>query len=215
MPRLGPTFEGFTVNSFDDVRARWGYINDTGAPQIVDIGPKNKFTPDPAGRGQPTDFLEGRQRSVFSTGLQAGKNLVWTLQSPDGSRRTGTAGYPNLNLVPYVICTWHHDDARIPGGIVVRNRGMSLGIRNPNNFTVEIPVGNFNLIKYPARLDTQPGAFQWRDGSQTVSIPPGEKAQVIVSFLNEDELLEWVILGNSSGRDVAVMPNCDDPPTTV
>jgi hypothetical protein len=218
MGRLGPTFEGFTVNSFDDVRARWGYINDFAGPADVAIGPKNKFTPSPENRGQPTNFLPGRQRSVFSTALEGpGKNLVWTLETPvDGSRRTATAGYPNLNLKPSVICTWKFDGVRTPGGPLVENRGMSFRVHNPNNFTVEVPVGNFNLLRYPARLDAIKDAFTWGNGvSQTVSFRPGDSNQLIVKYLDLNEILEWVILGNSSGIDASVMPNCDPPPTTV
>ena len=70
--------------------AHFGYLNENDETVIIPIGSKNKFTPRPRDRGQPFAFLPGRQIDVFQVEFD-GSELVWTLTSPNGSRRTSTA----------------------------------------------------------------------------------------------------------------------------
>ena len=70
--------------------ARFGYQNDNSVSVTIPIGNNNKFSPNPQGRGQPTVFLPGRQRSVFEVPFN-GSNLVWSLKGPDNQTRTSTA----------------------------------------------------------------------------------------------------------------------------
>jgi hypothetical protein len=77
----------------------FGYLNENPVQVHIPHGGRNKFTPGPHGQGQPTVFLPGRQVAVFEINF-AGGNLVWTLQSPNGSRRTATASSGNAQPRP-------------------------------------------------------------------------------------------------------------------
>jgi hypothetical protein len=79
-----PNFDGVTYIAF------FGYKNDNSVAVEIPVGPSNKFTPSPIDRGQTTVFEPGRFRFAYSVVFD-GNNLVWTLTSPNGSRRTSTA----------------------------------------------------------------------------------------------------------------------------
>ncbi len=57
--------------------AFFGYENRNPFPVVVPVGPRNKFTPPPFDRGQPTVLLPGRQRFVFSVGFDRRGVLAW------------------------------------------------------------------------------------------------------------------------------------------
>lgn len=91
---LSPVLECTRVNGPDDCTAVWGYNNpDNDFVPFEPIGSRNRFSPAPQDRGQPENFLAGRQVCVFTTDFNC-NNLVWNL---DG--RTGTAN-GNANLCP-------------------------------------------------------------------------------------------------------------------
>jgi hypothetical protein len=54
----------------------FGYRN-TGPTTVLSIGAQNRFSPDPADRGQPTTFESGTHINVFSATTSA--TLTWTL----------------------------------------------------------------------------------------------------------------------------------------
>jgi RTX calcium-binding nonapeptide repeat (4 copies)/A nuclease of the HNH/ENDO VII superfamily with conserved WHH len=82
----------------------FGYQNDWNAPISIPVdATKNKFSPLPVDRGQPSVFAVGRQRKVFSVAFVSG-NQVWTLKSPNGSTRTATAS-PTTALCPATTTT--------------------------------------------------------------------------------------------------------------
>ena len=83
---ISPVLEVVYREADGSYTAVWGYLNRNNVPITVPIGATNRFWPDPAGRGQPTVFLVGRQVRVFETPFASG-NLVWSLKG-----RTGTAG---------------------------------------------------------------------------------------------------------------------------
>ncbi|NRB48637.1 MAG: thrombospondin type 3 repeat-containing protein, partial [Saprospiraceae bacterium] len=96
--RLSPILEG--VNFDTDKKkyvACFGYLNGNTGNVTVEIGGDNKFTPG-TDLGQPTEFLPGRQVSVFCIPMETGQNYVWTLTGPDGQTRTATAGFPNNDV---------------------------------------------------------------------------------------------------------------------
>jgi hypothetical protein len=65
--------------------AWFGYQNDNPVAVYIPVGTRNKFTPSPRDRDQPTIFLPGRAVRAFSVTFP-GTNLVWTLNG-----RTATA----------------------------------------------------------------------------------------------------------------------------
>ncbi|MEP2773505.1 MAG: hypothetical protein ABJH05_15240, partial [Fulvivirga sp.] len=77
-------------NNTDVYTAHFGYLNENSLAINIPAGSDNKFTPTPFDRGQTTTFLPGRHQDVFTVDFD-GSNLVWTLASPNGSRRTSTA----------------------------------------------------------------------------------------------------------------------------
>jgi hypothetical protein len=70
--------------------AYFGYKNDNSGPVAIPVGGQNKFSPNPAERGQPTVFQPGRQVGVFSV-LFNGSNLVWTLNGRMATASTNPA----------------------------------------------------------------------------------------------------------------------------
>jgi len=86
-----PVLECVEYNSTNDIYiAHFGYLNENAEAVVIPVGSDNKFTPSPINRGQTIWFQPGRQVDVFSVEFD-GSNLVWTLASPNGSRRTSTA----------------------------------------------------------------------------------------------------------------------------
>jgi hypothetical protein len=71
-------------------RARFGYSNRNDVPVDVRVGSDNSMAPDPEDQGQPDLFYPGRHKDVFRTTFE-GRELVWTLEGPDGRRRHATA----------------------------------------------------------------------------------------------------------------------------
>ena len=88
-----PILECVTQEGPSQYTAVYGYKNENALPLIIPIGTRNKFTPSPQDRGQPTVFWPGRtppDRGVFEVTFDGG-DLVWALKGPDGSTRTATA----------------------------------------------------------------------------------------------------------------------------
>ena len=88
-----PILECVTQEGPSQYTAVYGYKNENAFPLIIPIGSRNKFTPLPQDRGQPTVFWPGRtppDRGVFHVPFDGG-DLVWALKGPDGSTRTATA----------------------------------------------------------------------------------------------------------------------------
>lgn len=59
-------------------RATFGYTNTSTAFVSVPVGRDNRFSPAPAGRGQPTLFAAGRQSGAFTVDFD-GRPITWTL----------------------------------------------------------------------------------------------------------------------------------------
>ncbi len=63
--------------------ALWGYQN-RGTNVDVPLGTDNAFSPGAANRGQPTSFLPGRNKGVFTTTFD-GSTLTWNLTGEQGA----------------------------------------------------------------------------------------------------------------------------------
>lgn len=81
---VAPVFEGWRRNADGSYRFYFGYLN-RNYEQVLDlpVGPSNQFEPGPADRGQPTHFLERRQRFVFTVAVPKDwdlkQRLTWTV----------------------------------------------------------------------------------------------------------------------------------------
>ena len=75
-----PVLECVVFNATTPDLAVWGYANPSGQPVPIPVGADNRFTPNPADRGQPEVFEPGRVVGVLQTPFQAGAaTLEWTL----------------------------------------------------------------------------------------------------------------------------------------
>jgi hypothetical protein len=61
--------------------ALFGYENGTKVPATVAIGNRNKFSPKPVDRGQPTTFAPGRHVGVFTVEFDGSGAIVWHLDN--------------------------------------------------------------------------------------------------------------------------------------
>ncbi len=83
---VSPVLECVATNTDGTYIAWFGYRNPNSASVPLAVGTRNKFTPNPTNRNQPTLYAPGRQVRVFGVTWNGSGNLVWTL---DG--RTSTA----------------------------------------------------------------------------------------------------------------------------
>lgn len=159
--------------------AVFGYKSDYTHPVRIPPGALNRFTPTPQDRGQPTDYLPGRQLDVFTVRF-AGGTLVWTLTSPDGGTRSATAGAG-------AATPWIWAPVRPVLEVVHANGDGSytaeFGYRNDNPFAVTIPVGSDNRFS-PSPADR---------GQDTVFAPGRQVRTFAVDFSGGN--LVWVLRG--------------------
>ena len=88
-PGIFPVFDGWETSPDGSRLLYFGYMNRHPGEVTLPIGSENGFEPGPADRGQPTNFLPGRQRHVFTVKVPADfkDKLVWTLTSEAGAQR--------------------------------------------------------------------------------------------------------------------------------
>jgi uncharacterized repeat protein (TIGR01451 family) len=87
-----PVLECVVFNATTPDIAVWGYANPSGQPVSIPVGADNRFTPNPADRGQPEVFEPGRVVGVLQTPFQAGAAaLQWTLS---GETATASSSSP-------------------------------------------------------------------------------------------------------------------------
>jgi len=85
--KLRPILECVLSCGVDGMTAIYGYQNDEPRTIVLPAGgPNNFFRPSPRKRGQPSRFLPGRHRNVFS--VEGANALTWTL----GNRSLRTRG---------------------------------------------------------------------------------------------------------------------------
>lgn len=98
---LSPVLECVQINPDDSCVGVFGYNNPPNDfVPFEPIGDRNRFNPLPQDRGQPENFLAGRQRCVFTVDFTcSGGNQVWSL---DG--RTATASNNPAVSCPSTAC---------------------------------------------------------------------------------------------------------------
>ena len=92
-PGIFPVFDGWEASPDGSRLFYFGYMNRHTGEVTVPMGSENGFEPGPVDRGQPTNFLPGRQRHVFTVKVPAdftGK-LVWTVASDAGVQRANAS----------------------------------------------------------------------------------------------------------------------------
>jgi hypothetical protein len=77
---ITPIVECVAVNSSGGYTAVLGYSNPSSTSVTIPHGASNKLTPNKYDGDQPTTFLPGRQRGVFSVTVDH-SNVKWRLQS--------------------------------------------------------------------------------------------------------------------------------------
>jgi hypothetical protein len=161
---LRPILECVVANGGSSYTAHFGYDNDSPAAVTIPVGTKNKFTPSPSGRGQPTVFQPGRTpaypHASFSVPFN-GSNLVWTLQGADHQARTATASSSSLR------CTAPPPPPPPPTPCAVSLFGPQKYTRttgSPNVFTATVTVPSW--VSAPFTLKVVNGAA---NGSNRVS----------------------------------------------
>jgi hypothetical protein len=89
---VSTTFDGWSQKADGSYELVFGYMNRNSSEIEVPLGPANQVEPGPVDRGQPTNFLPGRQRAAFRIAVPKefkGK-FVWTL-SYGGQTQVATA----------------------------------------------------------------------------------------------------------------------------
>jgi len=83
---LIPLLECVDDNGDGTYTAHFGYLNNSGAPINLAVGPKNMFVPGQEDFGQPTVFLPGEHLNVFSVVFSGTNDIKWMLKA-DGDKR--------------------------------------------------------------------------------------------------------------------------------
>jgi uncharacterized repeat protein (TIGR01451 family) len=131
-------------NTDGSFNATFGYDN-RGAETNVPLGDANRFSPEPANRGQPTTFEPGNHASAFTvTGIPNGTNLTWTLTSDTTRNATATASFEAKCTAPptptplaiSVTCIQDHG----------ATFDATFGYLNPTGAPVSIPAGPDNNV---------------------------------------------------------------------
>jgi hypothetical protein len=74
-----PIVDCITQHADGSWTAVWGYVNHTGGPVTIPVGPANKITPATLGRPQPESFGSGERHGVFQVTVPRGNALTWHL----------------------------------------------------------------------------------------------------------------------------------------
>ena len=93
LPKVSPVLE--CVHKVSDAQfvAYFGFNNTNNTTVSVPVGSNNLFNPEPAGRGQPVNFIPGRQVNVFSVPFN-GSNLVWKLTTSTATASSSSKACP-------------------------------------------------------------------------------------------------------------------------
>jgi hypothetical protein len=92
-PGIFPVFDGWDTAPDGSHVLLFGYMNRHPREVHVPLGSENGFEPGPVDRGQPTNFLPGRQRHVFTVKVPADfkDKLVWTLTTEVGAQKANAS----------------------------------------------------------------------------------------------------------------------------
>lgn len=112
-----PIVECVVANDDGTYTAHFGYRNDNPDQVVIPVGLNNNFNDTVLNGSLPTVFLPGRTPYWPASAFQVdfdGDDLVWTLEGPNGERRTATASrntQPCSNHV-YIDKIWEGPDGQ-------------------------------------------------------------------------------------------------------
>ncbi|GAB4395603.1 MAG: hypothetical protein OHK0053_04890 [Microscillaceae bacterium] len=188
-----PVLECVKLNNDGSYAAVFGYLNENAGTVEIAVGENNNLTPNTQNAFLPTTFLPGRQVAAFEIPFD-GSNLVWTLEGPDGSRRTSTASansaacfvIADLNLTSE--CSYEEDERR-------------WRVTNPNDFAVE--------VTYVVYGTSQTGTFMATPGlSYFFTQNTGGANTTIIKWRNEkNELRQKTKASNNQICDICEKEN--------
>jgi hypothetical protein len=92
-PGIFPVFDGWETSADGSRLLYFGYMNRYPREVTIPTGSENGFEPSPVDRGQPANFLPGRQKHVFTVKVPADfkDKLVWTLTSEAGVQKANAS----------------------------------------------------------------------------------------------------------------------------
>lgn len=96
---ITPVLECVVVDPSGDYTAVLGYDNPSGTPVTIPHGASNRISPSRYDGQQPTTFLAGRQRGVFSVTFSNG-HPKWTLQGSSVTLTDETTTCPSPTEMP-------------------------------------------------------------------------------------------------------------------
>lgn len=192
------SLEGLYDNKDGTLVAYFSYKNDSGkvitAPRGDSPTTRNIFSPEPASRGQPTDFLPGEHRGVYRVEFN-GAPFVWTIKVPgyDEIQIPVSSESPKLPAVRPVPDCINKSET---GGFI-----SVWGYNNPNDFELVIPIGPRNMF-VPGKGDRgQPDKFFAGLNRGAFTLPLSD-------------ILEWKLPGASASAspkaNVCICPSTDN-----
>ncbi len=134
---LAPFMEGWYANEDGTFSISFGYLNANSDTIIVPLGPDNFIEPAQFDGMQPTIFVPGHQRGLFTAELPAamkGTDVVWTIRKPNGDvssvpGRVSSSAYeldwmarPHGSKHPLVSFDGQTGEGRGPPGLVAERR---------------------------------------------------------------------------------------------
>ncbi|MDT8427476.1 MAG: hypothetical protein RQ757_01775 [Pseudomonadales bacterium] len=104
---IEPAYEGWEQNADGSYNFIFGYHNENWEEELhIPVGENNFFSPGAADQGQPTYFLPRRNRFTFKVQVPADwgdKELIWTINSPNGVSRKAYATLARDYVVDSVV----------------------------------------------------------------------------------------------------------------
>lgn len=193
--------------------ARFGYENENPAAVTVAVGSNNRFSPEPANRGQTTSFQHGVVAAAFAVAdIPNGTSLTWSVTHGGVTgTATATAGFATKCAGPlppeppvetarpigvFVVCVTNHG----------ATYDAQFGYQNDNAGAVEIPVGSANHFA-PAPADR----------GQTTTFQPGNIQHAFtVTGIPSAQEAAWSVTNASVTRvadaTASYQEKCSQPP---
>jgi hypothetical protein len=137
-PGIFPVFDGWDTAPDGSRILYFGYMNRHPREVTVPVGAENGFEPGPVDQGQPTNFLPGRQRHVFTIKMPADfkDKLVWTLTTEVGAQKANAS----LNQL-YILEEIEETDPGAgvaPPRVGIRQAGLAVKVSDALPLTPQI-----------------------------------------------------------------------------
>ena len=177
-----PIFECWSDNGDGTVTVNFGYLNQNSFVVNIPHGDNNKMTPSTYTTNLPVDFQPGRtpywpDPAISFVVPVEELPVVWTLEGPDGSRRTATAGPESPR------CTYHYKPNKI-----WLNADMPL-LEDLQDFKIWLKLCEGEGEGYASYNEC--GDLVWHGDGCGLAVPVGEEFKVVEEGLPKD----WHLAG--------------------